>query len=120
MDTLLAIIVGLLYATAIYLMLKKGLVKVIIGIIILGHASNLFIFEIARLTRGAPALIPEGLENIPEPFADPLPQALILTAIVIGFGIQAFGIVLLQRVYRTTGTSEIDKFNTTDRIDAVD
>ncbi len=120
MDILLAIIVGLLYAIAIYQILQRGLVKVIIGIIILGHASNLFIFVIARLTRGAPALVPEGLESVPEPFADPLPQALILTAIVIGFGIQAFGIVLLQRVYKITGTSEVDKLNTTDRIDATE
>lgn len=120
MDILLAIIVGLLYTTAIYLILQKGLVKVIIGIIILGHASNLFIFVIARLTRGAPALVPEGLDGVPEPFADPLPQALILTAIVIGFGIQAFGIVLLQRVYRVTGTSEVDQLNTTDMIESTD
>jgi len=120
MDVLLAIIVGLLYSTAIFMILQKGLVKVIIGVLILGHASNLFIFVVARLTRGAPALVPEGLAAVPEPFADPLPQALILTAIVIGFGIQAFAIVLLQRVYRLTGTSEIDKLNTTDRIEATD
>ena len=91
-----------------------------ICIIILGHASNLFIFVIARLTRGAPALVPEGLDIVPEPYADPLPQALILTAIVIGFGIQAFGIVLLQRVYRVTGTSEVDKLNSTDLIESTD
>ncbi len=120
MDVLLALVVGLLYATAIYLILQKGLVKVIIGIIVLGHASNLFIFVIARLTRGAPALVPEGMDQVPEPFADPLPQALILTAIVIGFGIQAFGIVLLQRVFKVTGTSEVDKLTSTDSIEAVE
>lgn len=120
MDILLSIIVGLLYGSAIYLILQKGLVKVIIGIIILGHASNLFIFVIARLTRGAPALVPEGMDFVPEPFADPLPQALMLTAIVIGFGIQAFGIVLLQRVYRVTGTSEVDQLTSTDSIEATD
>jgi len=120
MDILLAIIVGLLYGTAIYMILQKGLVKVIIGILILGHASNLFIFVIARLTRGAPALVPEGFESVPEPFADPLPQALILTAIVIGFGIQAFAIVLLQRVYKVTGTSDVDLLTSTDTIQATD
>lgn len=120
MDILLSIIVGLLYASAIYLILQKGLVKVIIGIIILGHASNLFLFVIARLTRGAPAIVPEGMDLVPEPFADPLPQALMLTAIVIGFGIQAFGIVLLQRVYRVTGTSEVDQLTSTDSIEATD
>lgn len=120
MDILLAVIVGLLYGTAIYMILQKGLVKVIIGILILGHASNLFIFVIARLTRGAPALVPEGLQFVPEPYADPLPQALILTAIVIGFGIQAFAIVLLERVYKLTGTSEVDQLTTTDTIEATD
>jgi multicomponent Na+:H+ antiporter subunit C len=120
MDILLAIIVGMLYGMAIYMILQKELVKVIIGILILGHASNLFIFVVARLTRGAPALVPEGLDHIPEPFADPLPQALILTAIVIGFGIQAFAIVLLQRVYKLTGASGIDMLDSTDRIEATD
>jgi multicomponent Na+:H+ antiporter subunit C len=120
MDIVLSIIVGLLYTIALYQILQKGLVKVIIGIITLGHASNLFIFVIASLTRGAPALVPEGMEHVPEPYADPLPQALILTAIVIGFGIQAFGIVLLQRVYRVTGTSDIDELNATDMIENTD
>ncbi|MFP4366196.1 MAG: Na+/H+ antiporter subunit C [Bacteroidales bacterium] len=117
MDILLAIVVGLLYGTALFMILQKSMVKVIIGVLVLGHASNLFIFVIARLTRGAPALVPDGLEHVPEPFADPLPQALILTAIVIGFGIQAFAIVLLQRVYKTSGTSDIDELNNTDRIE---
>jgi multicomponent Na+:H+ antiporter subunit C len=120
MDILLAVIVGLLYSTAIYLILQRSLVKVIIGVLTLGHASNLFIFVVARLTRGAPALVPEGLNFVPEPFADPLPQALILTAIVIGFGIQAFAIVLLQKVYRSTGTSELDLLTSTDQIETTD
>jgi hypothetical protein len=64
MDILLAIIVGMLYGMAIYMILQKELVKVIIGILILGHASNFFIFVVARLTRGAPALVPEGLDHI--------------------------------------------------------
>jgi multicomponent Na+:H+ antiporter subunit C len=118
MDILLAVIVGLLYSLAIYMVLQRELVKVIIGILILGHASNLFIFVVARLTRGAPALVPEGLDYVPEPFADPLPQALILTAIVIGFGIQAFAIVLLQRVYKLTGATEVDTLDATDRIES--
>lgn len=120
MDLILAIIVGLLYAISLFMILQKGLVKIIIGIIILGHASNLFIFVISRITMGNPPIVPPGMETIPEPFADPLPQALILTAIVIGFGIQAFGIVLLQRVYRVTGTSLISDLSSTDEIDKKD
>jgi multicomponent Na+:H+ antiporter subunit C len=120
MDILLAVLVGLLYSMAVFMILQKELVKIIVGILILGHASNLFIFVVARLTRGAPALIPEGLDHVPEPFADPLPQALILTAIVIGFGIQAFAIVLLQRVYRFTGATEADALTSTDRIESTE
>ena len=120
MDILLSVVAGLLYSLAIYMILQSELVKVIIGILILGHASNLFIFVVARLTRGAPAIVPDDLEFVTEPFADPLPQALILTAIVIGFGIQAFAIVLLHRVYRLTGVSEVDELNMTDDIESTD
>lgn len=120
MDVILALIVGLLYAVSLFMILRKGLIRIIIGIIILGHASNLFLFVISRLTRGNPPIVPHGMEMVTEPFADPLPQALILTAIVIGFGIQAFGIVLLQRAYRVTGASVVDDLNTTDKIDKKD
>jgi multicomponent Na+:H+ antiporter subunit C len=98
-------------------MLKKSLVRLIIGIILLGHATNLFLLIIGRATKGIPAFIKEG-SAIPEAgFADPLPQALILTAIVIGFGIQAFAIILLKRIYQTTGTSNLDELNNTDQIE---
>lgn len=117
MDVLLSILTGLLYATGFYLILHKGMVRMIIGIMMLGYASNLFLFIVARLTRGIPALIKPGLSEIGETFADPIPQALVLTAIVIGFGIQAFAIVLLRQVYRTTGTSDMDELNKTDKLE---
>lgn len=120
MDIILSLVVGLLYALALYMILQKGLVRVIIGVILLGHASNLFLFVISRLTRGNPPIVPEGMDTVLEPFADPLPQALILTAIVIGFGIQAFGIVLLQRVYKVTGTTLVAELISTDEIDKKD
>jgi multicomponent Na+:H+ antiporter subunit C len=120
MDIILSLVVGLLYALALYMILQKGLVKVIIGVILLGHASNLFLFVISRITRGNPPIVPEGMDTVLEPVADPLPQALILTAIVIGFGIQAFGIVLLQRVYKATGTTLVAELNSTDKIDKKD
>jgi multicomponent Na+:H+ antiporter subunit C len=59
-------------------------------------------------------LIPEGLESPPPPFADPVPQALILTAIVIGFGLQAFALVLIKRVYQAVGTDDLDQMKATD------
>lgn len=116
MNFLLALIVGLLYGAGTYLILRRSLVKVIFGLIFLGHAANLLIFTIGRLTKGAPAFIPEVAETLVEPYADPLPQALILTAIVIGFGVQAFAIVLFKRTYQTVGTDDLDKMKSTDEL----
>lgn len=117
MDVLLSIIVGVLYAAGFYMLLNKGMTKMIIGIMALGYASNLFIFIIARLTRGLPALIKPGDSVMESDYADPIPQAFILTAIVIGFGIQAFAIVLLRKVYKKTGTANMDELNLTDKLE---
>ncbi|MBE0570294.1 MAG: Na+/H+ antiporter subunit C [Ignavibacteriaceae bacterium] len=116
MNFLLAIIIGILYGAGTYMILRRSLVKVILGLIFLGHAANLLIFTIGRLTKGAPAFIPQGAETLAEPYADPLPQALILTAIVIGFGVQAFAIVLFKRTYQTVGTDDLDKMKSTDEL----
>lgn len=116
MTFLMAILVGVLYAAGIYLMLRRSMVKVIFGLIFLGHAANLMIFTVGRLTKGSPAFVPEGASQVLEPFADPLPQALILTAIVIGFGVQAFTIVLFKRTYLTLGTEDLDDMTSTDQL----
>jgi len=116
MDFLLVLIIGLLYTAGLYLLMRKSFVKVIIGLILLGHAANLLIFLVGRTTKGNPAFISSnGL--IQEPFADPLPQALILTAIVIGFGVQAFAIVLFKRTYQSINSDDLDDMNTTDSMD---
>ncbi len=114
MSTLLAFVVGVLYAAGIYLMLRRSIVKLVLGLALLGHAANLLIFTSGRLTQGEPPLIPEGEKVLTQPYADPLPQALILTAIVIGFGVQAFAIVLLKRTYQAVKSDDMDKMNTTD------
>jgi|UniRef100_A0A832G6U8 multicomponent Na+:H+ antiporter subunit C len=116
MNFLLAVIIGILYGAGTYMILRRSLVKVILGLIFLGHAANLLIFTIGRLTKGAPPFIPQGAETLAEPYADPLPQALILTAIVIGFGVQAFAIVLFKRTYQTVGTDDLDKMKSTDEL----
>jgi multicomponent Na+:H+ antiporter subunit C len=116
MNLLLAVIIGILYGAGTYMILRRSLVKVILGLIFLGHAANLLIFTIGRLTKGAPPFIPQGAETLAEPYADPLPQALILTAIVIGFGVQAFAIVLFKRTYQTVGTDDLDKMKSTDEL----
>ena len=115
MTFLLAILVGVLYSAGIYMILRRSLVKVIIGLIFLGHAANMLIFTVGKITKGAPAFIGET-GSAPEHFADPLPQALILTAIVIGFGVQAFAIVLFKRAFQTVGTDDLDEMKSTDEL----
>jgi multicomponent Na+:H+ antiporter subunit C len=114
METVLAFVVGGLYAAGLYMMVRRSFVKMIIGIGLLTQAANLLIFTLGRLVRARPPLIPEGLETSELPVADPLPQAIILTAIVIGFGVQAFSLALIKRVYDATGTDDIDKLTSTD------
>jgi multicomponent Na+:H+ antiporter subunit C len=114
MEAILAVVVGGLYAAALYLMLRRSLVKIIIGLVLLGNAANLLIFTVGGLVRAAPPLISEGQSTPVEPFADPLPQALILTAIVIGFGVVAFAMVLAYRAYQAVGTDDLDKLKATD------
>ncbi len=108
MEFLLAITVGVLYACGAYLLLRRHLIKLVLGIVFIGQASNLLIFTAAGLREGAPAFVPGGAQALAESAADPLPQALILTAIVIGFGLVAFILVLAQRVHRTTGSDDLD------------
>ena len=130
MEFILVILVGLLYTAGLYMILRRSLVKVIIGLIFLGHAANLLIFTAGRITAGSPAFLNSEGEII-KPFESTAHnsslsiisacaiktsyQALILTAIVIGFGVQAFAIVLFKRAYKTVGTDDLDEMRSTDR-----
>lgn len=114
MEIVWAIVIGVLYAAGIYMILRRSLFKLILGLSLLGHASNLLIFVIGRLTRNAPPLIAEGHKTLSTPYSDPLPQALILTAIVIGFGVQAFAVVLIKRAYSIRHADDFDVLSTQD------
>lgn len=114
METVLAFVIGALYAAGLYMMMRRSVIKLIIGLGLLGHAANLLIFTVGGLNRGEPPLIAGGEQTLSGSFADPLPQALILTAIVIGFGVQAFTVVLIKRAYQTTGTDDLVQMRTTD------
>ncbi|MEX2350379.1 MAG: Na+/H+ antiporter subunit C [Flavobacteriaceae bacterium] len=114
MEFLIAILIGLLYASGLYMMLRRSLVKLIIGLILLGNGANLLIFLLGRITKGKPPIIPEESKVFLDAYADPVPQALILTAIVISFGLQSFAIVLIKRAYKVVKTDDIDKMNSTD------
>lgn len=115
MNTVLALVVGGLYAAGVYMMMRRSIVKLLIGLALLGHAANLLIFTSAGLTRGSPPLVPEGAERVAQPVADPVPQALVLTAIVIGFAVLAFAVALLVRVRAATGTDDVERLRETDR-----
>jgi multicomponent Na+:H+ antiporter subunit C len=114
MEIMLAFIIGALYAAGIYMLLRRSLVKLLIGLAMLGHAANLLIFTAAGLQRARPPVIPAGAESLSLPVADPLPQALILTAIVIGLGVIAFALALAFQAYKTIGTDDLDKLKSTD------
>jgi len=105
---LMAVIIGVLYAGGVYLMLRRNIVSLIFGLALLGHGANLLIFTIGGLVRAKPPLALPGADAPPPGVADPLPQALVLTAIVIGFALLAFFAVLIKRVFAVTGTDDTD------------
>ena len=114
MTGLLAVVIGGLYAVGLYMMLRRSIVKLLIGLALLNNATNLVIFTAAGLVRARPPLVPPGHAAPPSPTADPVAQALILTAIVIGFGVLAFMVVLVHRVVQTVGTDDLDAMRSTD------
>ncbi len=104
MEALVAIVVGLLTACGIYLLLRGRTFPVVLGITLLSYAVNLFLFVMGRLSIGVPAVLEANRSD----YADPLPQALVLTAIVIGFGMTAFLVVLALRARADLGNDQVD------------
>ncbi|MCR9017484.1 Na+/H+ antiporter subunit C [Aquiflexum gelatinilyticum] len=114
MEILLVVIIGFLHAGGLYMLLRRSMFKMIIGLILLGNGANLLIFLLGRLVKGNPPVIEDGLKVFTDIYADPVPQALVLTAIVIGFGLQSFAIILIKRVYNVLNTDDLDELNSTD------
>lgn len=104
METLMAILVGLLFTIGTYLILAKQLLRIILGVSIIGHAVNLLIITSGGLKTGSAPLLSEEA-----PFTDAIPQALILTAIVINFAVTAILLVLSYRSYKAFGTDDMEK-----------
>lgn len=108
MIVLLAATIGVLFGCGVYLLLRRSLVRMIFGLVLLTHAANLLVFAAGGLVRGRPPIVPPG-DRVPDvATADPLPQALVLTAIVIGFGFIVFAAVLVERVRRAFDTDDPD------------
>ncbi|MEX6504898.1 Na+/H+ antiporter subunit C [Jiella sp. M17.18] len=109
MEAALSFVVACLFAVSLYLILSKHIIRMLLGIVLLGNAVNLLIFTAGRVGPIAPPLIAEGQETVTQAVANPLPQALILTAIVISFSFFAFLLVLAYRAYQDLGTDDTDR-----------
>lgn len=103
LEFLLASAIGLLVATGIYLILRARTFPVVLGLAMIGYAVNLFLFAMGRLQLSSPAILTDATK-----VTDPLPQALVLTAIVIGFATTAFIVQLALRSRYESGTDHID------------
>ncbi|MEW9806842.1 Na+/H+ antiporter subunit C [Mesorhizobium marinum] len=106
MEPVFAVLVALFFGVGIYLILSRHVIRIVLGIAIFGNAVNLLIFTSGRITRAAVPIIPAHLDALPGPAANPLPQALILTAIVISFSFFAFVLVLAYRAYQEIGVDD--------------
>lgn len=107
MELLLAIGIGILASSGIWLLLRPRTYQVIIGLSLCSYAVNLFIFSMGRLRSGAPPILTARTGNLAD-YADPVPQALVLTAIVIGFATTALFLVVLLASRGLTGTDHVD------------
>ncbi len=105
MEILMSITVGVLFMVGTYLLLSKSLLRVVLALLLLSHGSHLLLLTMAGLNRGAPPLLNIGESQ----HTDPLPQALILTAIVISFGITSFLLVLAYRTYKEHQTDDLEQ-----------
>jgi multicomponent Na+:H+ antiporter subunit C len=105
----MAFTIGVMAAGSVYLLLSHNLVRVLFGLILLSNAANFVIFAAGGMVEGLPPLIERGSTVLTEPYSNPLPQALILTAIVISFGLLAFALVLVYRGYQELGTVDSDR-----------
>lgn len=115
MFVIMALLVGVLYAAAFYLLLARSMIKLIFGLLLLGHAANLLIFAAGGLVRSSPPIVPRDADSPPAGCADPIPQALILTAIVISFAVLAFAAMLVKRAYVESGTDDSEEMRTTEQ-----
>ena len=105
MEIIMSILGGFLFMVGSYLVLSKNLVRMIIGSSVLTHGANIFLLTMGGLKGGSPPLLRLDAAS----YVDPLPQALVLTAIVINFGITSFILVLGYRTFEVTGTAETDR-----------
>lgn len=115
MHGLLALLVAALYGTGLYLMLRRSSLKLLIGLSLLAHGANILLLAASGPLRRVSPIIPPDADAPPIDAADPLPQAMILTAIVISMAVVAFAVVLVHRARQAIGSGDVDDLRTTDR-----
>lgn len=116
MELVIAIFIGFLYACGVYLILRRSIVKLILGVFVLSNATNLIIFLSGGIKRsGIGFLDADTTAQKMENMTDPLPQALVLTAIVIGLGIAAYMLALKFKYFEVTGTHDLDQLKNTEQ-----
>jgi multicomponent Na+:H+ antiporter subunit C len=106
MEIIMSVVIGFLFMAAVYLMLSKSLIRIIIGTGLLSHGAHLLLLTMGGLGGTAPPVVTDGV-GISD-YVDPLPQALILTAIVISFAVTSFFLVLAYRAYQELGTDNMN------------
>ena len=104
LEFLVASAIGVLTAAGVYLLLRRRTFPVVLGLAFLSYAINVFLFSMGRLTVNRPPLYDKAVQD----YTDPLPQALVLTAIVIAFGMTAFVVILALRAYLESGSDQVD------------
>ncbi|GGJ88986.1 Na+/H+ antiporter subunit C [Pseudomonas matsuisoli] len=103
MEILFSVTLGILVASGVYLLMRARIYPVVMGLTLISYAVNLFLFAMGRLNTGTPAVIGKSAE-----YGDPVPQALVLTAIVIGFAMTAFVVVLSLRALGELRSDHVD------------
>ena len=106
MEVPVSIAIGVLAGAGLFLMLQRSVIKTVLGLLLMSHGANLLLLTVGHLKRGAVPIIREGMEG--QTFTDPLVQALILTAIVIGFGLTAFLLMLIFQTHREAASDDLD------------
>jgi multicomponent Na+:H+ antiporter subunit C len=109
METLLCWLVGILFGMSIFLILNRSMIQMLFGLMLVGTSINLFIFIAGRLTLFVPAFV--SSQKPDAAFANSLPQSLILTSIVIGFGVVTYALVLIVKTWQEVGTMNIDEMH---------
>ncbi|WP_226036972.1 Na(+)/H(+) antiporter subunit C [Aquibacillus saliphilus] len=105
MEIIMSILAGILFTIGIYNLLQKQLLRIVIGTALISHGAHLFILTMGKLKRGAPPILEYGISE----YSDPLPQALILTSIVISFGVTSLLLVLAYRASKENNTDNMDQ-----------